>query len=157
LALFEGDGGGTGGDDDGAAFRHRVPRVGNQVFDYLLHLLRIDVHRVQIGKRLGADVEPGGEALPKPRRGSRDESVEVHALRADDLPAAEGKHLRGQGGCPAGGGPDCVEVFRQLRIAGGRLQRQVTVTEDDLHQVVELVRDSPAELAHRLETPGLRE
>ncbi len=135
----------AGRNGDGAAVRHRVARVQQEVDERHLDLpgVRETRREVPVQARFEADGRTQGALRERAHRG--DEGVQVHHAAVELLPAGEGEELPGQAlGARDGLAHAQGQVVPPLRAV--RLLHQFEVPGDHHQQVVEVVRDAAGEL-----------
>ena len=80
--------------------------------------------------------------------------VQVQEPRLEHLPTTEREQLVGELRRARGRLPNLVDVIARGAIEGGILQQDLRRAQDGGEQIVEVVRDAPGELNHRLDALG---
>src|SRR4029078_13274868 len=81
-----------------AAAGHRVPGVDGQVDDDLLHLRGVGADAAEVAAAAGDELHVFADEALEERAHALDDLAEVQDARLQDLLAAEGQELVGQGG-----------------------------------------------------------
>jgi hypothetical protein len=84
-----------------------------------------------------------------------DDGVDVQQLRLDQLAPREGEELPCQRGRPLRGAADLAGVFPPGIVGIQVALQQIAESQDRGQHVVQVVRDSAGEAAHRLHAEGL--
>ena len=139
-----------GADHEPSPVGHGVAGIDGQVHDHLLDLAGVCLDSIQ--RRLGHDDEVDRLADEPLQHGlhAGHDAVELQHLGREHLLAAEGEELARQGGRLVRRLADALGVLAQGVDRGQAPEHQVAVAADDHEQVVEVVRDTARELAHRV-------
>ncbi len=111
--------------------------------------------RPQAGGLDVADLDVLAERAPQERDQVRHRRGEVDGRRGERLLAREGEELAGQGRSSLGRPRRALDPLLQPGVAVELGPDELQVPEDDLQQVVEIVRDAAGQLPDRLHLLGL--
>ena len=102
-------------------------------------------------------VEVLADEPPQHRFQVQDHPVEVDHLGVDDLLAAKGQQLLGQGRGPVAGLQDIFQVAIERIVFKDLGPHEFAVARDGHQEIVEIVGHAPGQPAHRFHLLGLEE
>ena len=83
-----------------------------------------------------------------------DQAVDLEDGRLERLAAAESEKLIGQGGGPAGGVANFLDLVSDLAFHRALGQEQIAVAENGGEKIIEIVRDAAGQLTERFHALG---
>ena len=128
-----------------AAVRHGVARIDEQVHDHLLDLFGIGQDTAQMGIERGGEGDVFADEAAEHAFGIADGGIEVERTGLDDLLAAEGEELAGEGGCAFAGLADFLGAVPQGAVGIEAAGEEIGIAIDDGEQVIEIVSDTAGE------------
>ncbi len=144
-------------DQQRAAVGHCVACVDRQVHQDLVHLPGVGQHRSQARaeNRFQPDIFPDYPA--QHLRHFKDDVVQVHFLRLNNLFPAQHQQLPAQRGGPFAGGSDFGDKLSRGVVWSQFAEEHVAIPIDHREEVVEIVRHAAREPANRLQLLRLQQ
>ena len=102
-------------DGDLPALGHGIPGIHRQVHDHLLDLTGIGLDHAQVRPQDGHQIDVLADQAPQHLIQVHDQIIEIQDLGREDLLAAEGQELAGQGGGPFRGRLDFLHILGEDR------------------------------------------
>src|SRR5262249_17468787 len=137
IAFVEHDIGGFDGED--SAFRHGVAGVDHQVHEDLLDLAGVGADGAKVGGQHQAEIDVFADEAPEHAAQAGDELVEIEHAGLQDLAAAEGEELRGQGGGPFAGLHNLFDGMAVRVLRAEIVEDELAVAGDDGEEIIEVV------------------
>jgi len=144
-----------GFDGEPAAQRHGVTGVDGEIEENLLKLARVGFDAAERIAETQAEFDVFANQAAKEFAHVGDEFVEVEDFGLENLHAAEGEHLAGEGSGAVGSLANLLGTAIEGIFGLQAVEKQVAVAADDGEEIVKVVRDAASHAAESFHFLGL--
>ena len=137
-------------DDQFAAARHGIPRIGREVHDDLLEVRRIRFHASDAGRGQQDQLDIVPQQAAQHRLHIGHHAVQIEHARLRRGAAAKGQQVARQRGGPLARVDDFVDEAAHRARRRELRSQQLGVSGDHRQDVIEIARDSARQPAHRV-------